>query len=82
MSGAHIECAQTIEMALQNYADIREDPRRFAVAPLHDHVLPDVERVVEGTDAYFVIEKNGVAGQIAASAADGVKSTVSSTERG
>jgi hypothetical protein len=42
-------------------------------------LLPDVERVVERTDVCFAVGKIGVAGQFAASDADGVRSTVSST---
>jgi hypothetical protein len=66
---SHMECALQIEMTLEDYSRIREDPRRFFVAPSEEHVLPDVEWVVERRDTYFVVEKIGVAAQVAAAAA-------------
>ena len=50
-----IECIEQIELALDAYRDLRSDPTRFAVKPGHE--LPDVERVVERHERYFVVQK-------------------------
>jgi hypothetical protein len=54
---ARMDCVQEITMSLREFERVRSNPRRFFVAPSDEHVLPDVERVVESTDAYFVVEK-------------------------
>ena len=43
---------------------MRADGRRFAVAPSAAHVVEDIERVVERTDRYWIVEKYGVAGEL------------------
>jgi hypothetical protein len=50
-----LECIEQIDLTIAAYRTLREDPTRFAVKPGHE--LPDVERVVERHDAYFVVEK-------------------------
>jgi hypothetical protein len=37
--------------------------------PSDDHVFPQVEHVIGRTDHYFVVEKTGVAGEVAEQAA-------------
>jgi hypothetical protein len=54
---AHMDCVAEINMSLREYERVRSNPRRFFVAPSDDHVVPDVERVVESNDSYFVVEK-------------------------
>jgi hypothetical protein len=56
-------CTERIAMTLAEYKALREHPRRFAV--VHGHVLPEAERVVEETEGFVVVEKHGVAGEIA-----------------
>src|SRR5436190_16807337 len=48
-------CVLLIEIPLGEYAAVRTNPRRFVVAPAHE--TPDVERIVERHDGYFVVEK-------------------------
>ena len=50
-----IECIEQIELGLDAYRELRTDPTRFAVKPGHE--LPDVERVVERHEGYFVVQK-------------------------
>ena len=63
-------CQGRIEMTLGEYEALREHPARFAVLPDGAHVAPRVERVVERADRYWVVEKIGVAGALAAEPAD------------
>src|SRR3954467_3559596 len=62
---ANETCTERIEMSGDEYEKIREQGACFFVAPSDDHVWPDVERVVERRDAYWIVEKIDVAGQIA-----------------
>jgi hypothetical protein len=49
------DCTQPISLTLAEYEQIRKNPKHFVVVPGHDVV--DVERVVEQTDHYAVVEK-------------------------
>jgi hypothetical protein len=59
-----IDCAETLELELEEYEVVRRHPARFFVLPGHED--PAVEAVVEKTIRYFVVEKIGVAGEVAA----------------
>src|SRR3954451_15792303 len=48
-------CMRWLEVTPEQYAAVRENTRRFLVAPSHE--IPDVETVVERANGYFVIEK-------------------------
>jgi hypothetical protein len=54
---ANDTCVERIEMSGREYQHVREDGARFFVAPADEHVWPDVERVVERHDAYWVVQK-------------------------
>ena len=56
-------CAQRVPVTLTSYEELRGSPVRFVVVPGHE--IPDVERVIETTPAYYVIEKFGDAAAIA-----------------
>lgn len=56
-------CAQRVPVTLAKYEALRSSPVRFVVVPGHE--TPDVERVIETTGAYTVIEKFGEAAGIA-----------------
>ena len=45
--------------------EVRSNPERFIVGPDDSHVDPNVEDVVKRTPEYWVVEKKGVAGDIA-----------------
>ena len=50
-----LQCIEQIELTVDAYRELRADPTRFAVKPGHE--LPDVERVVERHERYFVVQK-------------------------
>jgi hypothetical protein len=53
------ECTLPTRLTVAEYEAVREHPARFLVAPGDDHVVPDVERVVERNERYWVVEKLG-----------------------
>lgn len=57
------DCSATIEVPYAEYERLRKYGNRFLVLPGHDD--PDVEIVVETASRYVVVEKIGVAGEIA-----------------
>jgi len=63
---ADLQCIETLEIARQEYEEIRANPRHFAVR--RGHVYPEVERVVREVDGYAVVEKIGKAGEVAEAA--------------
>jgi hypothetical protein len=56
-------CPARVRVDHATYERVRADPSRFFV--LAGHELPDVEVVVERHDAFFVVEKTGLAGIVA-----------------
>jgi hypothetical protein len=56
------DCVELMELSVEEYDEIRSDPRRFVVKPGHE--LPDFERVVE-QEGYYVVQKVGDAGEVA-----------------
>lgn len=53
---ANVDCIERVEMSVDAYEAVRRYETRFFVAPSDDHFWPDVERVVELTDGYWVVE--------------------------
>jgi hypothetical protein len=49
------DCADRITVDLDDYEDVRTSPTRFLLAPGHGE--PAVERVVERTEQFDVVEK-------------------------
>ena len=60
---ARPDCNRLIELTPRAYEAVRDNPRRFVVAP--GHVESDVETVVETAPNYLVVEKHGTAGRVA-----------------
>ena len=50
------DCEHVVPMTLDEYEEVRADPRRFAVAP--DHVEEQIEQVVEDEGRFLVVEKH------------------------
>lgn len=48
-------CDRLVAITIAEYEDVRSDPRRFVL--VRDHVIPDMERVVDETDRYVVVVK-------------------------
>jgi hypothetical protein len=59
-------CTERIALSTVEYEAIRANGRRFAVAADDTHIFPEVEDVVERTERYWVVEKTGQAGDLAA----------------
>jgi len=53
---ANVGCIERIEMSVDAYEAVRRHETRFFVAPSDEHFWPDVERVIEHTDGYWVVE--------------------------
>jgi hypothetical protein len=58
-------CVEEIELTPQQYEKVREQPTHFIVAPSAEHVVFDVERVVEQRERYWVVSKVGEAASVA-----------------
>ncbi len=52
-------CTRIVQLTLEEYADVRADPRHYVVVP--GHVVRDFERVVEENDRYAVLAQDGAA---------------------
>ena len=58
-----LDCTERIELSLEEYAAVRAEPTHFAVAP--GHADPGHERVILATERFVVVEKFGLAGDVA-----------------
>ena len=58
------DCGRHVSLTREEYEAIRQNATQFFVLP--DHVLPDVERIVEDRQQYVIVEKVGVGGRVAA----------------
>jgi hypothetical protein len=61
---ASVTCAAPVHLTIEEYESIREDGSHFLVIPGDDHVVPQVERIVERNERYWVVEKLGEAGDL------------------
>ena len=61
-----IACGAAIRLTPDEYAEVREEPRRFAV--LRSHAIPEAERVVASHGGWVTVEKHpGPGGDLATS---------------
>ena len=60
---ARLGCNQMLDLLPQHYEQVREHPRRFIVVPGHE--VPETESIVARRDGYLVVEKFGLAGELA-----------------
>ena len=58
-------CRDYVQLELPEYESVRTVETRFIVSPGHVWT-PDVEHTVEQHERYWVVEKTGVAGAVAA----------------
>jgi hypothetical protein len=58
---ANADCTFKLSLPLQTYEAIRADPKQFVVLPLH--YTPEIEELVVEDDAYWVVRKQGEAGE-------------------
>ena len=60
---ADSSCVDRVALTLDEYEEVRANPRRFFVVPGHE--VAEAERVVAERRGYNVIEKSGSGGRIA-----------------
>jgi hypothetical protein len=63
-----IDCGVRLRLSRGEWREVRSRPERFAVAPGHVaiDVAPGVEEVVKKYEHFWIVEKRGEAGEIAA----------------
>ena len=61
------ECSVRITMTHSEYEAIRAVSTRFLVAAGEEHVVPEIENVVERKEKYWIVEKLGDAAKLATS---------------
>ena len=59
---SNADCSLQVPATIAEYEAVRAHPARFLVTP--GHSLPEIETVVEKSDAWWVIEKHGEAGRL------------------
>jgi hypothetical protein len=65
---ANETCIELVPLTLTEYEAVRAKPNRFVVKADDAHLWADVERIVERTDRYWIVEKYGLAAVAAADA--------------
>jgi hypothetical protein len=63
---ARVDCTELVTLTVEEYDAVRAEGERFVVAPSDEHVTPGMERVVMASERYWVLEKVGLAGDVAA----------------
>jgi hypothetical protein len=58
------DCGERVSLTIVEYEEVRKVPTHFIIA--RGHIVPQVERIVRETPRYQVVEKVGVAGEVAA----------------
>ena len=58
-----VSCMERVFLTLREYEHIRAEPTRFVVKK--NHVIQEIEHVVETVTDHMVIEKHGEAGRVA-----------------
>jgi hypothetical protein len=62
---ARADCTELVTVSVAEYDAARAEGERFVVAPSVEHVIAESERVVVRNDRYWMVEKIGVAGDVA-----------------
>ena|ERR1700744_3747306 len=57
------ECTDVVSISLETYAGVRAEPTHFVIIAGHKQL--DSERIVATGEGWEVVEKNGIAGEIA-----------------
>jgi hypothetical protein len=61
---ARMMCDAAIDITLDEYQNVRSDPRQFAIVP--EHLIGDIERIVYENDRFAVVAKReGVPADVA-----------------
>jgi hypothetical protein len=60
------ECVEPVQMSNEEYEAVRaRGSDCFLVRPSDAHVVPEAETIVERNDRYWVVQKHGLAAEIA-----------------
>ena len=59
------ECFETVRVTCAEYERARQNPRSFLCSPGHEIIGPGLGRVLESTSRSVIVEKLGVAGEVA-----------------
>lgn len=59
-------CSERIPLSIEEYEAVRASPIRFAIAPGVEHFFAELEVLVEKNERFWVVEKTGTAGELAA----------------
>ena len=62
---ANTHCPEPVLLSIEEYEAIRAEPTHFLVSPSSEHVNPQIERVVQREERYWVLEKIGVGAAVA-----------------
>ena len=62
---ANKHCPDPVLLSIEEYEAIRAEPTHFLVSPSSEHVNPQIERVVQREERYWVLEKVGVGAAVA-----------------
>jgi hypothetical protein len=62
---ASLDCTQRLQLTTAEYEAVRSNPRHFAVVASDYHVFTAIETVVSRNERFWVVEKSGVAGDLA-----------------
>jgi hypothetical protein len=57
------DCKEPLRVSVAQYERVRQHPTDFFVAP--GHVIPSIERVVEGSEGFEVVRKLAEEGELA-----------------
>lgn len=60
---SRLNCLDRIALTIDEYTHVRELGERFAI--MAGHETPDIERVTERNERYWIVEKTGEAGEAA-----------------
>ncbi|MEO5575657.1 MAG: hypothetical protein ABIR67_11525 [Gaiellaceae bacterium] len=60
---SNANCTFQLQATLAEYEAVRAHPQRFLIRP--EHVLPEIETVVQQNANWWVVEKQGEAGELA-----------------
>jgi hypothetical protein len=58
-------CHEIVRLRLEAFESVRDEPTYFFVSPGHESVSGASGRVIESHDGFVVVEKIGVAGEVA-----------------
>jgi hypothetical protein len=59
-------CSERISLTMEEYELVRASPIRFAIAPSAEHFVEELEVVVAKNNRFWIVEKTGTAGELAA----------------